>query len=90
MAGHINDVVGARHNEQIAVFIDITCVGGFVVTGKFFQIRFAKARFGIPQGWQAAGWQWQFDNDIAELTGGHRMALVVEHLNVVTRHCYCG
>jgi hypothetical protein len=32
VAGHVDDVVGAAHDEHVAVFVDIAGVGGLVVS----------------------------------------------------------
>jgi ribose 5-phosphate isomerase RpiB len=49
MAGDIDDVVGAAHHIDIAVLIEITGIGGFVVAGKFVEIGFLAALVLLPQ-----------------------------------------
>ena len=56
MAGDIDDVVGARHDEQIAVVIDIAGIGGLIVAGKLREVGL-RNRVRIPQCRQAAGRQ---------------------------------
>ena len=43
MARDIDDVVGATHDEEIAVVVLEAGIGGFVVAGKFAEIGFGEA-----------------------------------------------
>ena len=38
MPGDINDIIGAAHHKNIALFIDKPGIGGFVISWKFFHI----------------------------------------------------
>jgi hypothetical protein len=40
VAGDVDDVIGTGHDVGIAVFIDITGIGGLVVSGELLQIGF--------------------------------------------------
>ena len=90
VAGDVDDVVGARHDEKVAVSVDNAGVGGLVVAGKLVEIGLAEALVGVPQRRQAAGRQRQFYDHIAERAGRHGVAGIVQHPNVVARHRHAG
>ncbi|EGE58250.1 hypothetical protein RHECNPAF_3340049 [Rhizobium etli CNPAF512] len=86
MTGTIDDVVGPRHDEEVAVLIDIAGVGGLVITGKLVEIGRSETVIRMPEGRQTAGRQGQPDDDIAERPRLDRMAGIVEHRYLVARH----
>ena len=86
MAGDIDDVVGAAHDENVAVLVLEAGVGGFVVAGEFVEIAFAHARVGLPQRRQAGRRQRQLDHDRAHLVGRHFVAALVDDADVVAGH----
>ena len=67
MPGHVDHVVGAAHDEHVAVLIDVAAVGGVVVAVVGLQVAVAKALVVVPQGRQAAGRQRQLEADVALL-----------------------
>jgi hypothetical protein len=83
VTGDIDDVVGARHDEQVAVIIDETGIRCFVVAGKLGEIGIAEPVFGVPQRRQAARRQRQLDNNISQGPGRDRMPGIVDHLHVI-------
>ena len=83
MSCDIDDVVGAAHDVEIAIFIHVARIGGFIIAGKFVEIGFAKSLIGVPQGRQTTGRQWQLDEDISKLATFDFMARIVEHADVI-------
>ena len=53
MARDVDDVVGAAHDEHVAVLVHEAGVGGFVVAGEFREIAFPEALVLLPQRRQA-------------------------------------
>ena len=90
VAGDVDDVVGARHDVEIAVLVDVSGVGGFVIAGKARQIAFDEALIVAPQRWQAGGRQRQFHADGAQFSGGQLFAVFVQHVDFVTGHGHAG
>ena len=86
VAGDVDDVVDARHDEQVAVFVLHPCVAGEVVAGLGAQIRIDEAVVVLPQGGQAAGGHGQLDHDAADLARVLYVAVVVEDAHVIARH----
>ncbi len=54
MPGAIDDVIGASHDEDIAVFVDDAGIGRLIVAGELIEARSPKALIGIPEGNEAA------------------------------------
>ena len=86
VAGNIDHVVCPRHDIDITIFVDHAGVTGFVIAGERGQIGFAVPCLGVPQVWQGARGQWQFDCNSAKITGGQRIAALVQNLHVIARH----
>ena len=84
--GDVDDVVGAAHDEEIAVVVQVAGVARLVVTGVAIEIRGAKASLVVPQRRQAARRQRQLDDDVAGLASGTRLAGVVDDLHPVARN----
>ena len=86
MAGDVNHVVGATHDVDEAVFIQITAVTGVVVAGKRLQVRLQITRVIAPEGLTAARWQRQGNDDGALLVGTEQLAVFVQHADVIAGH----
>src|SRR5690625_2282879 len=86
MACDIDDVVGARHDKDIAVFVDIARVSGLVVAGEGAEIGLLKAFFRVPEGWEGTRGQGQLADDGADGIGSNFLAFGVEHPQIPTRH----
>jgi hypothetical protein len=69
VAGDVDDVVGARHDEEVAVLVHVAGIGRLVVAGELVEIG-AEALIGVPQRRQAARRQRQLDDDVAQRAGG--------------------
>ena len=52
MTRYINNVIRAAHDKNVAVFIDETGVGRFVIPGKFLHISGQKTLIVVPEGRQ--------------------------------------
>ena len=74
MAGAVDDVVGASHDEDISILVHHPGIGGLVVTRKLVEAGLAESLIGIPEADEAAGRQRQLDDDIAERAARHRLA----------------
>ena len=86
VAGNVDDIISAGHDVKIAVGIHISGIAGFVISGEMRQIAFVKAVIGVPQGWQAAGWQRQFDGDGPQGAGADLIASFIEDLHIIAGH----
>ena len=86
VARHVDHVVGTRHDEHVAVGIDVTRVAGFVVAGEAVEIGRLVALRGVPQGGEGARGQRRLDHQRADFTRRCPVAVGVQHLHVVTRH----
>ncbi len=86
VAGHIDHVIGARHDIEIAVLVQIAGIAGLVIAGEMRQIGLSEPVLGIPQCRQRAGWQRQFQRNRAQRAGGDRLAAFVQDLHVISRH----
>ena len=49
MAGDVDDVVGAGHDEDVVVLVDVAGVGGLVVAGKGGEVCLAEALVRVPE-----------------------------------------
>ena len=67
VAGDVDDVVGAAHDEQVAVRVLEAGVRGLVVAGELGEVAFLEALVLLPQRRQAGGRQRQLDDDRAHL-----------------------
>ena len=86
MAGDVDDVVGARHDRDIAVLVDHPGVAGLVVAGEGREIAADEAALGVPQRRQRARRQRQPDRHRAELARRQRLAGLRQDPHVVARH----
>ena len=86
MARDIDDVVGAPHDEDIAVGVDEAGIRGVVEARIGGEIGFDEALLGLPQSRQGAGRQRQLDHDRAHRSGRHGPPALVDALHVVARH----
>ena len=55
VAGDVDDVVGARHHEDVAVLVDEAGIGRLVVAREFLQVGLDEPLVVVPQGGQGAG-----------------------------------
>src|SRR2546423_287594 len=62
---HVDDVVGAAHDEERALLVLEAGIGGLVVAGKFREVARPQAVIVLPKGRQACGRQRQLDDDRA-------------------------
>ena len=86
MARDVDDVVGAAHDEQVAVLVLEAGVRGLVVAGELAEVAFLEALVLLPQRRQACGRQRQLDHDRAHGVGGEFAAGLVDDAHVVARH----
>src|SRR5690554_5314453 len=90
VSGDIDDVVGAPHDEKIAILVEIPTVTGQVVAGKGRHIGTLKTLRILPHADQAAWRQWLLD-DYATLL--HRLgcfAFSIQQLHVEPRYRHAG
>ena len=85
VAGDVDDVVGAAHHEQVAVLVDVAAVAGEVVAVERRQVRGDVAVVVAPERRQRAGRQRQ-PEEIAPSVPADRLAVAVEHLDVIPGH----
>ena len=90
VAGNVDDVVGARHDEYVAVVVDISGIRSFIKPRKFFQIGFDKSVVIVPQGGKRPRRERQFHHQRADFAGLYRFAVWIDHLNIPSRHRLCG
>ena len=90
MAGDIDDVIGAPHDEQVAILVEVAAVAGEVVAGEGGHVGAVKALRIAPHPGQAARRQRLLDHHTALLHGAGRLALPVEDLHVETGHRHRG
>src|SRR5215469_16691578 len=57
VAGHVDHIVGAAHDEQVPVRVQMTAVTGQVAAGVLRQVRVGVTLVSAPQGGQATGGQ---------------------------------
>ena len=86
VAGHVDHVIDAGHDPDIAVAIDEAGVARQVVAGVATQVALAVTLIVPPQRRQRAGRQRQTDHDVADLPGGHGRARGVQYPHVIARH----
>ena len=70
--------------------IDVSRVGGFVVTGKLRKVGFNETLVSVPEGWKCAGRQWQFHDEGADFSGFERLRCAVHNSHVPTRRRFRG
>jgi hypothetical protein len=49
VAGDVDDVVGPRHHEEVAVLVDVAGVGGLVVPGERRQVDLSVTLLCVPE-----------------------------------------
>ena len=86
MAGHIDDVVGARHYVEIAVLVLIAGITRLVIAGKGREIFLDKGVVRAPDAGKAGWRQGQFYPDGAKLAGLFGCAVFTKNIDLVTRH----
>ncbi|MNJ50129.1 hypothetical protein D3C77_453910 [compost metagenome] len=87
MPGDVDDVVGASHDVDKTIVIQITAVAGVVVTRIGREVSVQVALVIAPQRLAATWRQWQGNDDGALLVGTEQLAVVVQYAYMVTRHC---
>src|SRR6478736_3644442 len=85
VTGHVEHVVGAAHDVEVAVLVDVAAVTGQVVAGVDREVGADVAVVVAPEGRQRAGRHRQLDADRALDAGLDRFARAVEDLHVVAR-----
>ena len=86
MPGHVDDVVDAAHDVEVAVVVLVAGVTGQVETGVARQVRLPVAVVVVPERRQAAGRQRQFHDQGPDPAGGQFVPVLAEHPHVVARH----
>ncbi len=84
--GHVDDVVGAAHHEQVPIRVEVAAVAGQVVAVVRRKIRRHVALVVAPQRGQGARRQRQLDADRALFVGVAHRAIRTQDLHVVTGH----
>ena len=90
MTRDVEDIVGAAHDEQVAVLVDEAAVPGEVVAVEGRQVSRDVALVVVPQRREGAGGHGQLDADGSLVTGGRGVALLVEDPDVVAGHRHRG
>ena len=86
VARDIDDVVGARHDVEIAVLVLVAGITGLVIAGEGRQIFLDKGVVRAPDAGKAGWRQGQFHPDGAELAGGLGRAVFTKDIDFVPRH----
>ncbi|MNZ63454.1 hypothetical protein D3C78_816010 [compost metagenome] len=87
MPGNVDDIVGAPHDVDEAIVIQIAAVAGMVVARISGEVRLQVALVVAPQRLTAARRQGQSNDDGTLLVGAKQVTVVIEHPHVVTRYC---
>ena len=90
MAGDIDDVVRPRHDVGVAVVIDVSRVGGFVVTRKLGKVGFDETLVRPPERRKRAGRQRQLHNQSADFTGLGWLRIRVDNSHVPAGYRFRG
>ncbi|EPJ40338.1 hypothetical protein STAFG_2587 [Streptomyces afghaniensis 772] len=85
VSGDVDDVVGAAHDEDIAVVVDVSAVAGQVVAGVGGEVGGDVPVVVLPERGQCAGRQREPHDDRAVDACGHRIARSVEDPDVPAR-----
>jgi hypothetical protein len=75
VAGDIDDVVDAAHDDQVTILIEIPTVAGEVVARMFTQVRRFETGVVAPERGQGAGRQWQRQADRTFFAGSAAAAV---------------
>ena len=86
MPGHVDDVVRAAHDPEIAVFIFIARIRGQVVAGISVEVRPLIAFIVVPQRRKTTGRERKPNDDVADLPRRHLPAIGAQHAHVVPRN----
>ncbi|MNP39479.1 hypothetical protein D3C76_1330570 [compost metagenome] len=87
MPGDVDDVIGAPHDVDKTIVVQVATVAGVVVTRVGCEVSIQVALVIAPQRLAATWRQWQGNDDGALLVGTEQLAVVVQYAHVVTRHC---
>ena len=90
VAGNVDDVVGAAHDVDVAVFVDATAVTGQVGALNRRQVRIDVAFVVTPHGCECSGRKRQADDDEAFFTRFHFVAGSVDNPHVVAGNRHGG
>ena len=90
VAGHVDHVVDAAHDVQVAVAVAVAAVAGGVKAAVLRQVGAHEPVVVAPQGGQATRWQRQPDHDLPGLAGLRLGPLGVENADVVAGHRHRG
>ncbi len=82
VAGDVDDVVGAGHDVDVAILVDIAGVGGLVVAGESLEIGREIAVVGVPERGEAARRHRQLGAEGADLAGRQLVAAFIQHAQV--------
>ena len=74
MAGHVDDIVDAAHDPDIAIIVPVTGVPGQIVPRIGIELGALVAFVIVPEGSQGARRQGKFDRDTSHLAIRHRVA----------------
>ena len=86
VAGHIDDIVGARHDVEIAVLVLVAGVARLVIAGEGGQIFLDEGGIRAPDARQAGRRQRQLDGNGAKFARGFRRAVLAQDVDLVSRH----
>src|SRR5699024_9633139 len=90
VTGDVDDIVGAPHDVDVAVLVEVAGVAGEVVAVEGGQVRGDEARVIAPYRCHGSRRQWQPHDDEALLSGGHGCAVRVEDLHLIAGHRFGG
>ena len=80
---HVDDIVSAAHDVEVAVIVEVSAVAARIEAGVLSQVARHVALVVAPEGRQGSGRQWQPDDDRALLMGGERRTLLIEDMDVI-------
>src|SRR5262249_11743661 len=86
MAGDVNDIVGATHDVDVAVFVLEAGIRRLVIPGKLGEITLLEPLVLLPQRRQAARRERQFEDNRADLVRLNRLARIVHDVDLVAGH----
>ena len=90
MTRHVDDVIRARHDIKIPVFILISRITRLVIAFEMLKIGFAEAGFGIPQRRQGCRRQGQFNRNRAQFARRQFMPALIQNLHIIPGHWHRG
>jgi hypothetical protein len=86
VAGDVDEVVGATHDVDVAVLVEVAGIARLVVAGVVGHVAVDEALAVVPQGRKARGRQGQLDADIADLAVGQLLVGIAQDVDGVARH----